>query len=154
MKYYKSAAAVAISMAMLTGCGDETNNYYPTEPTPQTQNIRVGVFNLSFDRNSYQDLVAEMAITPTEQTRLVSGYLADTLTPADKAIAAKVIQIRNVAAIIQTERPAVLMVAEFNNEGKGDDAAAINGFRINYLAVPQSSQGAGGEADLPPIAFP
>lgn len=154
MKYYKSAAAVAISMAMLTGCGDETNNYYPTEPTPQTQNIRVGVFNLSFDRNSYQDLVAEMAITPTEQTRLVSGYLADTLTPADKAIAAKVIQIRNVAAIIQTERPAVLMVAEFNNEGKGNDAAAINGFRINYLAVPQSSQGAGGKPNLQPIAFP
>lgn len=154
MKYFKSAAAVAISMALLAGCSEETNNYYPIEPTPETQNIRVGVFNLSFDRNSYKALADEMAITVKEQNRLVTGYLNNSLTDDEKAVAAKVIQIRNVAAIIQTQRPAVLMVAEFNNDGKGEDMAAINGFRINYLAIPQSSEGAGGKVDLEPMTFP
>ncbi|MGL4474593.1 MAG: endonuclease/exonuclease/phosphatase family protein, partial [Shewanella sp.] len=97
---------------------------------------------------------AEMAIAPAKQQQLVEGYLDKSLTEAEMAVAAKVIQIRNVAAIIQTQRPAVLMAAEFNNDGSGKDMKALNGFRINYLAVPQSSLGAGGKADLLPINDP
>ena len=56
-----------------------------------------------------------------------------------KHTALKVIQIRNVAAIIQTERPEVIMMAEFNNDGTAENNDAIIGFRLNYLAVSQNS---------------
>ncbi|MFC1507949.1 endonuclease/exonuclease/phosphatase family protein, partial [Pseudomonadota bacterium] len=77
-----------------------------------------------------------------------------TIAEADKTTAEKVIQIRNVAAIIQKNRPNVLMMAEYNNDGTGEDKAALIGFQTNYLSVAQSIDGAGGEANLEPIKFP
>jgi hypothetical protein len=46
------------------------------------------------------------------------------------------------------------MMAEFNNDGNGQDKAALIGFQTNYLSVPQSSIGAGEAADLEPIEYP
>ncbi|MFA0284815.1 endonuclease/exonuclease/phosphatase family protein, partial [Vibrio sp. 10N.222.55.F12] len=74
-------------------------------------------YNLSFDRKTFEALVAEMQIEPNAQAMLVSDYLDNTISAADKETAAKVIQIRNVAAVIQKNRPDVLMMAEFNNDG-------------------------------------
>ena len=60
MKMLKTSLALAISTTLLFGCGDETtNNYYPQDPTvPSTTEAKIAVFNLSFDRFTYEDLVA------------------------------------------------------------------------------------------------
>jgi hypothetical protein len=55
--------------------------------------------------------------------------LADLLIGDAKTTAEKVIQIRNVAAIIQNNRPDVLLMAEYNNDGVGENKTALNGFQ-------------------------
>ncbi|MDN3616861.1 endonuclease/exonuclease/phosphatase family protein [Vibrio gallaecicus] len=161
MKILKSTLALAISATMLMGCNDETttNNYLPEvpevpAPAPVDSEGRIAAFNLSFDRYTYEDLVAEMKLTTVEQTALVDGWKAGTLSEEDTATALKVIQIRNVAAIIQTERPAVIMMSEFNNDGTGTNNDALIAFRLNYLAVPQNSNSIDQDGTvLEPIAF-
>lgn len=147
MKFKKTVAAIAISVALLTGCNDSNN-----EPT---ENIRFGTYNLSFDRNSFDELVTEMKTTKEEQNALMDKWFKDDLTADERKKVEKIIQIRNVAAIIQTERPAVLMMGEFNNDGLGKDNTAIEGFKANYLGVPQNALGATSEAkeNLDPISF-
>ncbi|WP_019616941.1 endonuclease/exonuclease/phosphatase family protein [Psychromonas ossibalaenae] len=141
MKFLKTAAAAAISVALLAGCNDETTTITnPVEPTEPT-NVRFATYNLSFDRSTFEQLVAEMQITASEQEALMTKWFAGTLTDEELKVAEKVIQIRNVAAVIQTERPAVLMMGEFNNDGQGENQDAIKGFRLNYLAVPQNGLG-------------
>ena len=162
MKMLKTSLALAISTTLLFGCGDETtNNYYPEvpkpevpQPTPVDSKGRIAVFNLSFDRYTYEDLVAEMKLTKPEQDALIKGWQDKTLSDEDNATALKVIQIRNVAASIQTERPAVIMMAEFNNDGTAENNDAIIGFRLNYLAVSQNSNSFDQDGiQLEPIVF-
>ncbi|SQH75791.1 conserved protein of unknown function, low identity with Succinyl-CoA synthetase subunit alpha [Shewanella benthica] len=141
MNFLKTAAAAAISIALLSGCNDETIINNPVEPTPDSTHVRFGTYNLSFDRSSFEQLAAEMALTAPEQDELMDKWFDETLTEDELKVAEKVIQIRNVAAIIQTERPAVLMMGEFNNDGMGENQDAIKGFRLNYLAVPQNGLG-------------
>ena len=154
MKLLKTAAAAAISMALLAGCNDETNNIYPPEPTEPT-NVRFATYNLSFDRYTFEDLVTEMQYSAPEQEALMTKWFEDDLTEDELKIVEKIIQIRNVAAVIQTERPAVLMMGEFNNDGIGENQDAINGFRLNYLAVPQNGLGTTSDEKkmLEPIQF-
>lgn len=155
MKLLKTAAAAAISMALLAGCNDETIINNPVEPTPDATNVRFATYNLSFDRATFEDLVSEMQITAPEQEVLMQGWFDKTLTDDELKVAEKVIQIRNVAAVIQTERPAVLMMGEFNNDGIAENQDAIKGFRLNYLAVPQNALGttADDKKMLEPIQF-
>lgn len=151
MELLKTAVAAAISVALLTGCNDDSNSTTDTTLT----DVRVATYNLSFDRNSYEDLVEEMQITKAEQDALMTKWFADELTDEELATTEKIIQIKNVAAIIQTERPAVLMMGEFNNDGLGEDQEAIDGFKNNYLAVSQNGLGATSseEDSLAPISF-
>lgn len=142
--------ALAVGATLLAGCG--TLNSQTSAVSPM--DVKIATYNLSFDRATFQELVAEMQIPPAQQTKLVTGYLANVLSPADRKAAKKVIQIRNVAAIIQKNRPDVLMMAEFNNDGTGKNKSALIGFQNNYLSVGQSLQGAGGEASLSPIEYP
>ncbi len=155
MKLLKTAAAAAISMALLSGCNDDTTIINPVEPTPDATNVRFSTYNLSFDRSTFEELVKEMQITAPEQEVLMQGWFDETLTDAELKVAEKVIQIRNVAAIIQTERPAVLMMGEFNNDGIAENQDAIKGFRLNYLAVPQNGLGTTSDEKkmLKPIQF-
>ncbi|WP_261924902.1 endonuclease/exonuclease/phosphatase family protein [Shewanella sp. NFH-SH190041] len=157
MTLIKTAAAAAISLALLSGCNDETtNHYYPVDPAPETQadHVRIGAYNLSFDRQTFAQLAAEMALPKSEQDRLVKGYVNGDLSDADKAVALKVIQIRNVAAIIQHQRPAILMMSEFNNDGTGQDLTALTDFKANYLAIAQSLNSIDGGELQKPIHFP
>lgn len=149
MKLKKSFLALLTSVSLLTACHDDT-----TSMTTYPSNVKVAAFNLSFDRNTFEELVKEMQIPPAEQTNLVTQYLAGSISEADKTTAAKVIQIRNTAAIIQQNRPDVIMLAEFNNDGTAQNASALDGFQKNYLSVAQSLEGAGGEANLAPIEYP
>lgn len=149
MKYIKTPLAFLIGAALLTGCNDNTE-YVDVQP----KEVKIATYNLSFDRNTFEDLIAEMQVEPAKQTELVTAYLDGTITDEDKTMAEKVIQIRNVAAIIQKNRPDVLMMAEFNNDGTGEDKVALEGFQKNYLSIAQSLEGAGGEANLEPIEYP
>lgn len=149
MKYIKTPLALLIGAALLTGCNDDTE-YVDVQP----KEVKIATYNLSFDRSTFEDLIAEMQVEPAKQTELVSAYLDGSIADADKTMAEKVIQIRNVAAIIQKNRPDVLMMAEYNNDGTGEDKVALEGFQKNYLSVAQSLQGAGGEANLKPIDYP
>jgi len=142
-----STLALVVSAALLAGCND-TDYVQPTE-------VKIATYNLSFDRGTFEDLVAEMQVAPAKQKELVTAYLNGTIdSDADKLTAEKVIQIRNVAAVIQKNRPNVLMMAEYNNDGTGENKAALIGFQDNYLSIAQSIDGAGGEANLKPITFP
>ena len=154
MNFLKTAAAAAISIALLSGCNDETTNIYPPEPTEPTT-VRFATYNLSFDRSSFEELVTEMQIPALEQEALMTKWFDDDLTDDERKVVEKIIQIRNVAAIIQTERPAVIMMGEFNNDGVGENQDGIKGFRLNYLAVPQNGLGTTSEDKqmLEPIQF-
>jgi len=145
-----STLALVVSAALLSGCDDTKYIDVPVQPIE----VKIAAYNLSFDRGSYEALVAEMQVSPVKQQELVTAYLDGSIAGADKETAEKVIQIRNVAAVIQKNRPSVLMMAEYNNDGTGDDKAALIGFQENYLSIAQSIDGAGGEANLDPITFP
>ncbi|WEM45296.1 endonuclease/exonuclease/phosphatase family protein (plasmid) [Photobacterium sp. DA100] len=140
MTMKKTFIAASIALAALSGCNssDSVNTY--TE-------ARFATFNLSFDRATYEDLVAEMSLTQDEQSVLIERYKNEdrSLTDQEIATAEKVIQIRNVAEIIQRVRPNAFVLAEFNNDGNGEDMKALNGFHDNYLAHSQNDQ--------QPIAF-
>ncbi|MDF2153368.1 endonuclease/exonuclease/phosphatase family protein [Vibrio sp. CAU 1672] len=150
MKILKTPLALLIGSALLVGCNDDDTKYVDVQPTE----VKIATYNLSFDRNTFEDLVTEMQVTPAKQTELVTAYLNGTITEEDKTVAEKVIQIRNVAAIIQKNRPDVLMMAEYNNDGTGEDKTALEGFQQNYLSIAQSLDGAGGAANLEPIEYP
>lgn len=150
MKTIKTSLALIIGAALLTGCNDDDTKYVNVQPTE----VKIATYNLSFDRATFEALVNEMQIEPAQQAALVKAYLDGSIATEDKTTAEKVIQIRNVAAIIQKNRPDVLMVAEYNNDGTGEDKAALEGFQKNYLSVAQSLDGAGGEANLEPIEYP
>ncbi|MEF1341960.1 endonuclease/exonuclease/phosphatase family protein, partial [Vibrio rotiferianus] len=87
MKHFKTPLALLIGAALLTGCNDDTtNNYYPSEP-PATaaKEVKFAAFNLSFDRNTYEDLVEEMKLTVEEQDLLIQGWKDGTISDEDKA---------------------------------------------------------------------
>ncbi|MCG6299675.1 endonuclease/exonuclease/phosphatase family protein, partial [Vibrio vulnificus] len=149
MKHSKTTLAFLISTALLGGCSNDTD-YIDVHP----KEVKIATFNLSFDRNTFKDLVDEMQVAPEQQHLLVTSYLDGSIAEQDKVRAEKVIQIRNVAAIIQKNRPDVLLMAEYNNDGTGENKAALVGFQNNYLSVAQSIDGAGGNANLEPIEYP
>ena len=101
----------------------------------QPKDVKIATFNLSFDRKTFENLVAEMRIEPVEQNELVKDYLNGILIDDAKTTAEKVIQIRNVAAIIQKNRPDVLLMAEYNNDGVGENKTALDGFQ-QVFSVP------------------
>ncbi|TON15420.1 succinyl-CoA synthetase subunit alpha, partial [Vibrio parahaemolyticus] len=129
MKTIKTSLALLIGAALLTGCNDDDTKYVNVQPTE----VKIATYNLSFDRATFEALVNEMQIEPAQQAALVTAYLDGSIAAEDKTTAEKVIQIRNVAAIIQKNRPDVLMMAEYNNDGTGEDKAALEGFQKNYL---------------------
>lgn len=145
-----SKIALLVSTALIFGCDDSNHSSAPV----QADEVKIATYNLSFDRLTLEALVAEMQVLPAKQKELVTAYLDGSIEAADKEIAEKIIQIRNVAAVIQKNRPNILMMAEFNNDGIGEDKTALIGFQENYLSVAQSIDGAGGVTNLEPIVFP
>ncbi|WP_062267413.1 endonuclease/exonuclease/phosphatase family protein [Endozoicomonas arenosclerae] len=121
-------------MAALTGCDDNSSS-----ETEVTSSVRFATYNLSFDRASYEILVDQMELTPEQQDKLVEQYEnnPDGVTSENQDTAKKVIQIRNVAEVIQRTNPDVFVLAEFNNDGTGEDTKALEGFQKNYLSVAQ-----------------
>ncbi|RQX21037.1 endonuclease/exonuclease/phosphatase family protein, partial [Aeromonas caviae] len=102
--------------------------------------VRFATFNLAFDRTAPGMLGEELALTRTEQDALLARLADGTLSGAEKTKALDVQQIRNIAEIIQRTRPDVLLLSEFDNDGKGSDTTDLNAFNDNYLAHAQHDE--------------
>ena len=109
MKLIKTAAAAAISMALLAGCSSDND----TPVVEEKNSVRFATFNASFDRRSATQLADEMA-------------------------AGDVQQIKNVAETLQRIRPDVVLLNEFDHDGIGQNAKSIEDFKKNYLAKSQN----------------
>ncbi|MBO9480666.1 MULTISPECIES: endonuclease/exonuclease/phosphatase family protein [Gammaproteobacteria] len=151
------AAVLATSTILLSGCNEE----FVTEPIMPVD-VKFASFNVSFAvdgdaAENYQRWVEFFSITPEEQNQLIAIWKQDVAggTESDvHARAERVIQIRNIAAIIQKNRPDVLLLTEFNNDGEGKDMTALANFQKNYLSVSQSMNSVDGGDMLEPIHYP
>ncbi len=109
MKLIKSAAAAAITMALLAGCGSDND----APIVEENNSVRFATFNASFDRKTATQLAEEMAAGDNQQ-------------------------IKNVAETLQRIRPDVVLLNEFDHDGVGKDMTSVNDFKKNYLAVSQN----------------
>ena len=118
---------------------------YKGVSNPYPAGIRIATYNLSFDREctppcnptGFELLKEQMVVTPDEQADWIKQYNEGSLTEEQKKFAEKLIQIQNVAEVIQRTRPDVFVLAEFDNNGFASDPTAINDFQKNYLSVAQ-----------------
>ena len=58
-----------LGLVLITRCGG-----FPSKV--QFKDVKVATFNLSFDRKTFENLVAEMKIEPAEQNELVKARMA------------------------------------------------------------------------------
>ncbi|MBX2858682.1 MAG: endonuclease/exonuclease/phosphatase family protein [Cellvibrionaceae bacterium] len=122
-------------------------------------NVKFATFNVSFAHDNdptenFQQWVDFMQMPPARQSALIAKWKNQSATASEVKLAERIIQIRNVAAIIQKNRPDVLLLNEFNNDGIGEDKRAIAGFHSNYLQVAQSLNSVDGGNLLAPITYP
>lgn len=125
---------------------------YPTS-------VKFAQFNVSFAHDgdpseNFEQWVGFMAIDRKQQDLLINQWLAGRDNEKSKTLTERIIQIRNIAAIIQAVRPDVLLLNEFNNDGYGRDYRALKGFQDNYLSHSQSLNSVDGGDMLDPIFYP
>ena len=147
----------ALLSASLFGCGVELSSVAPE--LAAVTNVSFASFNVSFaldndPSDNFERWIEFMNIPVSQQNNLIAAWFENTATPEDHLLAERIIQIRNIAAIIQKNRPDVLFLNEFNNDGVGQNMAALEGFQKNYLGVSQSMNSVDGGAMLAPIQYP
>ena len=154
--------SAAISPLALTVMACSNNN--PNILTTASK-IKVAQFNasLAVDNDPEESLERWMGFfsyTREQQEQEIQKWketegkvVAGKLTQKEKDLAERLIQIRNIAAIIQKNRPDVLLINEFNNDGMGGNQT-MELFQKNYLAHPQSLNGPDGGDMQEPIIYP
>ena len=161
---------VVLACLYLTGCSgqapkqSEVNNSaaepeYESEPMSYPTSVKFAQFNVSFAHDgdpteNFAQWIGFMQMSRQQQDDLIQQWRKPDLDEDTKKLAERVIQIRNVAAIIQAVRPDVLLLNEFNNDGLGEDYAALNGFQQNYLGHAQSLNSIDGGDLQDPISYP
>lgn len=152
----KTILGAIIMSTTLLGCGVE-----PSDPASllSTSSVSFASFNVSFavdgDPNeNFERWIGYMNIPVNTQNALILSWMDNTANPEDHLLAERIIQIRNVAAIIQKNRPDVLLLTEFNNDGSAKNMAALTGFQQHYLNEPQSINSVDGGGMLAPISYP
>ena len=153
----KSILAVLLA-ATMAGCQHDLATSTSEDMTPVSE-VKFAAFNVSFAKDgdateNYQRWVRYFQLTPEKQNALIALWKNDTATQEEHLLAERVIQIRNIAAIIQQNRPDVLLLTEFNNDGEGRDMTALQAFQENYLGVAQSLNSVDGGDMLEPIHYP
>ena len=128
-----------------------------TSPVPSA--VTFGSFNVSFAHDgdpteNFEQWVMFMNLSIAQQEELLTAWKVGGLEGARLTLAERIIQIRNIAAIIQKNRPDVLLLTEFNNDGVAESYEALHGFQTNYLAHPQSMNSVNGGDLLEPITYP
>lgn len=146
---------VLLSSTILFGC----LNTQEIEPSESMTTVKFAQFNVSFAHDgdpseNFEQWVEFMNIEPQTQNRLINSWLTNALNEDEKKLAERIIQIRNIAAIIQQVRPDVLLLNEFNNDGTGQSREAIDGFQKNYLSQPQSLNSVNSGNLQRPIYYP
>jgi len=154
MKTIKKALAALTALSVLTGCTSVAES-----KAIDTKQVTFGAFNVSFAHDGdptehFAQWVDFMAMPVAEQNTLLQNWKDGTLKDDQIKLAERVIQIRNIAAIIQKVRPDVLLLNEFNNDGTGKNNQALIGFQTNYLAVAQSLNSVDGGNWQDPITYP
>lgn len=154
-KILASMISALVATLMMAGCDNASNSV--AAPTPQ--DVTFASFNVSFahDRDvteNFEQWITFMNLPVERQNALLNAWRAGDLEGDDLKLAERIIQIRNIAAIIQKNRPDVLLLTEFNNDGTADNNQALEGFLANYLAHPQSMNSVDGGDLLEPIAYP
>ena len=154
--------SAAISPLALTVMACSNNN--PNILTTASK-IKVAQFNasLAVDNDPAESLerwVSFFSYTHKQQEQEIEKWratqgevVAGKLTKEEKDLAERLIQIRNIAAIIQKNRPDVLLINEFNSDGMGGNQT-MELFQKNYLAHPQSLNGPDGGDMQEPIIYP
>ncbi len=150
-----SKLAILSLFTSLLACSNASKS--PEEPYVDT--VKFAQFNVSFahdgDPNeNFEQWVEFMNIDLSTQNQLIEQWRLNQLNEQNKSLAERVIQIRNIAAIIQHVRPDVLLLNEFNNDGIGESTSALQGFQQNYLAHPQSLNSVDGGDLQVPIIYP
>ncbi len=157
------AAGLLVSTMAMTGC--DLNDEHIGIPVPAVaKEVTFASFNVSFavdgdSTENFERWVGFMELSRERQDQLIANWHSQQGNPAakdteDYKLAERVIQIRNIAAIIQKNRPDVLLLNEFNNDGTAENMAAIVGFQNNYLSHPQSINSVDGGDLLEPIEYP
>lgn len=130
-----------------------------------TENIKLATFNVSFATDNdptenYKRWVDFFSYTNEEQTEIINkwkntqGKIIDgKLSKEEKKLSERIVQIRNVAAIIQHNRPDILLLNEFNNDGYGSKET-MQLFQKNYLKHSQSLNSVDGNEMQEPIEYP
>lgn len=149
----KKLLAIIVSALVVTGYGANADT--PANPSEVT----FASFNVSFAHDgdpteNFEQWVMFMNLSVERQEELLNAWRAGNLEGTQLRLAERVIQIRNIAAIIQNRRPDVLLLTEFNNDGIAESDEALHGFQANYLAHPQSMNSVDGGNLLEPIAYP
>ena len=153
MYRYKNSIISLLFLALIQACGSSTNQ------NESAKQVKFAAFNVSFahdgDPTEHFEQWVDFMNTPIEQQNLLIAQWRDgSVNDEEKRLAERIIQIRNIAAIIQMVRPDVLLLNEFNNDGKGEDYRALTGFQNNYLSVSQSLNSVDGRDMLHPIEYP
>ncbi|MGL5732851.1 MAG: endonuclease/exonuclease/phosphatase family protein [Metamycoplasmataceae bacterium] len=144
-------------LVLAASCSSSTDD--KVEETIE-KDVKVAAFNISFatdgDSNeTYQRWFDYMSINRAEQDRLVKKIKDGVeMEPAEKVLAERVVQVRNIAAIIQKNRPDVIVLNEFNNEGNGENKVIMKLFQDNFLSHGQSMNSIDGGDVLQPIDYP
>lgn len=155
----KKLLAATISALAIAGFADSGDT--PTVQSQETfpSEVTFASFNVSFAHDNdttenFEQWVMFMNLPLERQKELLKSWQTGILEGAELKLAERVIQIRNIAAIIQKNRPDVLLLNEFNNDGIADSNEALTGFQANYLAHPQSMNSVDGGYMLAPIFYP
>jgi hypothetical protein len=160
---------LTFSLLFLIACSEATNS--AIKPSKETvsqieseqmnypNSVKFAQFNVSFAHDgdpseNYEQWVKFMGLSHQQQNQLIEQWQSEQGSEQDAKLAQRVIQIRNIAAIIQSVRPDVLLLNEFNNDGLGEDYAALRGFQNNYLNHSQSLNSIDGGDLQEPIVYP
>ncbi len=149
----KKILASIVSALIMTGSA--VSNDKDTAPSEVT----FGSFNVSFAHDgdpteNFEQWVMFMNLSVEKQEDILATWRSGSLEGAELKLAERIIQIRNIAAIIQKNRPDVLLLTEFNNDGMAESYEALSGFQANYLTHPQSMNSVDGGDLLEPITYP
>lgn len=152
MKFFKTAVPLSLSLALLLGCQLQLS----PGGSSLEDTVKIASFNTSFDRKWLGNLIDEMQLSHAKQQTLVDAYVLDknNMSSSNREKAENIIKIRNVAAIIQINRPQVLLLKKFNSNGSSYEARALKGFEKNYLGVSQYKDSIDATEKLEPISYP
>ncbi|MGL5617576.1 MAG: endonuclease/exonuclease/phosphatase family protein [Metamycoplasmataceae bacterium] len=151
------SAMVFSPLVVVASCSSSTDN--KVEEVVE-KDIKVATFNISFatdgDSNeTYKRWFDYLSINRMEQDRLVKKIKDGIeMEPTERVLAERVVQVRNIAAIIQKNKPDVIVLNEFNNEGNGENKQIMKLFQDNFLSFGQSMNSIDGGEELQPIIYP